>query len=99
MKPPEPDTSTDTSKLLEYLIGFCCNKAYHAMNLEHLVPRLCVFTLRLSLDQHSAAAEQLYLKTLENYYGNTGGGFVNYELFVGGVSVAWNGALKLAKGM
>ena len=93
----EPAAGFDTTKLLQYLITFNCNKTYHAMNLKQMVPKLCLQVLKISLNEYSEESEKLYLDTVKEYYG-TSGAFVNYELFVGAVSVAWGGAQKIVQG-
>lgn len=92
----EPVTGVDTGKLLQYLITFNCNKTYHAMNLVHMVPKLCLQVLKIRLNEFGQESEKLYMDTLKEYYGNSGA-FVNYELFVGAVSVAWTGAQTIVK--
>ena len=93
----EPAAGFDTTKLLQYLITFNCNKTYHAMNLKQMVPKLCLQVLKISLNEYSEESKKLYLDTVKEYYG-TSGAFVNYELFVGAVSVAWGGAQKIVQG-
>merc|ERR1719452_299151 len=66
------------------------------MNLVHMVPKLCLQVLKISLNEYSQESEKMYLDTVKEYYG-TSGAFVNYELFVGAVSVAWSGAQKIVQ--
>ena len=83
--------------MLEYLLQLGTSSSSAVISLGNIHARLCLKALRISLPEHAAQAEKLYLDALNQFFVNNQC-MLSHDVFGAAVGIPWNGAIAIAKG-